>query len=131
MSDSPLLTETRNGVRTITINRPDKLNALNSATLDALHRAFDDAAEAEEVRVVVSNTAEAGYTLDPSDRADILDTPDQAPRSFPAKLPVMRLDRIYMRGFSVEHAEIHYGEPWSRISDHAALSASLNWNDGR
>ena len=53
MSDSPLLTETRNGVRTITINRPDKLNALNSATLDALHRAFDDAAEAEEVRVVV------------------------------------------------------------------------------
>ena len=52
-------------------------------------------------------------------------------RSFPAKLPVLRLDRIYMRGFSVEHAEIHYGEPWSRISDHAALSASLNWNDGR
>ena len=52
-------------------------------------------------------------------------------RSFPAKLPVLRLDRIYMRGFSVKHAEIHYGEPWSRISDHAALSASLNWNDGR
>ena len=59
MSDSPLLTETRNGVRTITINRPDKLNALNSATLDALHRAFDDAAEAEEVRVVVLTGAGA------------------------------------------------------------------------
>lgn len=47
----------------------------------------------EEVRVVVSNTAEAGYTLDPSDRADILDTPDQAPRSFPARLLVLLFRR--------------------------------------
>ena len=53
MSDSPLLLEDRDGIRTLTINRPDKLNALNSATLDALHRAFDDAADATDVRVVV------------------------------------------------------------------------------
>lgn len=46
-------------------------------------------------------------------------------RSFPAKRPVLRLDRIYVRGFSVDHAEIHFGEPWSKISDHAALSARL------
>jgi endonuclease/exonuclease/phosphatase family metal-dependent hydrolase len=46
-------------------------------------------------------------------------------RSYPAKLPVLRLDRIYVRGFSVKHAEVHFGDPWSKISDHAALSAHL------
>lgn len=47
-------------------------------------------------------------------------------RSFPSKHPVLRLDRIYVRGFSVEDAEIYSGAPWSRISDHAALSAHLH-----
>lgn len=46
-------------------------------------------------------------------------------RSFPAALPMMRLDRIYVRGFSVEHTEVHRGQGWARISDHAALSAHL------
>jgi endonuclease/exonuclease/phosphatase family metal-dependent hydrolase len=47
------------------------------------------------------------------------------PKSFPSALPVLRLDRIYARGFSIERAEVHFGEPWSQISDHAALSAHL------
>jgi endonuclease/exonuclease/phosphatase family metal-dependent hydrolase len=46
-------------------------------------------------------------------------------RSFPSTLPVLRLDRIYVRGFSIERAEVHFGAPWSEISDHAALSAHL------
>ena len=46
-------------------------------------------------------------------------------RSFPSAFPVLRLDRIYVRGFSVSHTEVHHGFPWSRISDHAALSARL------
>ncbi len=49
----------------------------------------------------------------------------QPARSFPAKLPMFRLDRIYVRGFSIERSEVHFGRPWSRISDHAALSAHL------
>lgn len=53
MSPSPLLVADRGAVRTITINRPDKLNALNAATLDALHRAFDDAAVDPAVRCVI------------------------------------------------------------------------------
>ena len=46
-------------------------------------------------------------------------------RSFPAAMPMFRLDRIYVRGFAIQHREIHHGQPWSNISDHAALSAHL------
>ncbi|MBI4290734.1 MAG: endonuclease/exonuclease/phosphatase family protein [Betaproteobacteria bacterium] len=46
-------------------------------------------------------------------------------RSFPSAFPLFRLDRIYVRGFTVRRAEVHHGFPWSRISDHAALSAQL------
>lgn len=49
----------------------------------------------------------------------------RAPRSFPSTLPLFRLDRIYVRGFAVREATVHAGPPWSRISDHAALSAEL------
>lgn len=53
MTDDLLLIETAHGVRTLRINRPDKLNALNAATLDALDAAFAHAAADPEVRVVV------------------------------------------------------------------------------
>ncbi|WP_265946793.1 endonuclease/exonuclease/phosphatase family protein [Dechloromonas sp. A34] len=46
-------------------------------------------------------------------------------RSFPAAMPMFRLDRIYVRGFDVRRTEVHFGPPWSKISDHAALSAHL------
>ncbi|MGB0126192.1 MAG: endonuclease/exonuclease/phosphatase family protein, partial [Rhodocyclaceae bacterium] len=46
-------------------------------------------------------------------------------KSFPSSLPVFRLDRIYVRGFDVLRAQVHFGQPWSKISDHAVLSAWL------
>ena len=46
-------------------------------------------------------------------------------RSFPARHPVLRLDRIYVRGFTIKQAKVHSGKPWSQLSDHAALSAQL------
>ena len=46
-------------------------------------------------------------------------------KTFPAIFPVLALDRIYVRGLSVYHAQVHHGHPWSRISDHAMLTARL------
>lgn len=57
-------------------------------------------------------------------------SPGSPGRSYPAKRPIFRLDRIYVRGFSVINAEMHSGDPWSKISDHAALSARLLHNTG-
>ena len=34
-------------------------------------------------------------------------------RSFPAKHPMLRLDRIYARGLTVKQAKVHSGAPWS------------------
>jgi enoyl-CoA hydratase len=48
-----LLTEDAERVRTITVNRPDKLNALNRETISELHTAFDQAKHDDSVRVVV------------------------------------------------------------------------------
>ena len=52
-TSSPVSIADRGAIRVITVNRPDKLNALNAATLDALHTAFDAAADDPSVRVVV------------------------------------------------------------------------------
>ncbi|MDI6746271.1 MAG: endonuclease/exonuclease/phosphatase family protein [Rhodocyclaceae bacterium] len=48
-------------------------------------------------------------------------------RSFPAALPMFRLDRIYSRGLHVEANVVHHGLPWSKISDHAAVSAQFSF----
>ena len=53
MSDSPLLVADDGAVRTLAIHRPERLNALDSATIRALHAAFEAAAADPAVRVVV------------------------------------------------------------------------------
>jgi enoyl-CoA hydratase len=54
-----LLIEDRDAVRVITVNRPDKLNALNHATIGELQQAFDAARSDTAVRVVVLTGAGA------------------------------------------------------------------------
>lgn len=46
-------------------------------------------------------------------------------RSFPARMPILHLDRIYVRGLDVLDARVHRGGDWAKLSDHAALEAHL------
>ena len=45
--------------------------------------------------------------------------------TFPSMMPLLRLDRIYVRGFQVTASKVHRGKPWSMLSDHLAVSAEL------
>lgn len=107
--------------------------------LDALSRYLEDIAEPDSPLII------AGDFNDWRNEADELlgqrlglheafggacGSPGSPGRSYPAKRPVLRLDRIYVRGFSVMSAEMHCGDPWSKISDHAALSAHLRHDTG-
>jgi endonuclease/exonuclease/phosphatase family metal-dependent hydrolase len=49
-------------------------------------------------------------------------------RTFPAAMPWLRLDRIYLRGFTVESAQVLYGALWAKLSDHAPIVATLRLN---
>lgn len=53
MSDAVLLRDVADGVCTLTLNRPDKRNALNGALVQALMEGLAQAAADDEVRVVV------------------------------------------------------------------------------
>ncbi len=53
MKYNNILTETKNGVTTITINRPNKLNALNKQTIEELHNAFEEADQDVQSKVIV------------------------------------------------------------------------------
>ncbi|MBC7455791.1 MAG: endonuclease/exonuclease/phosphatase family protein [Massilia sp.] len=46
-------------------------------------------------------------------------------RTFPAALPWFRLDRIYVRGFQVDTAQVLHGSLWAKLSDHAPIVATL------
>ena len=40
-------------------------------------------------------------------------------------LPWFRLDRIYVRGFKVDNAQVMHGPLWAKLSDHAPIVAEL------
>lgn len=53
----------------------------------------------------------------------------KCPATFPAVLPVLSLDRIYVRHLSVHHATVHANAPWSGLSDHLPISAVVSMVD--
>lgn len=46
-------------------------------------------------------------------------------RTFPARFPVLKLDRIYYRGLSIKNARVLRGQPWTFLSDHLPLLAEF------
>ncbi|HZH05479.1 MAG TPA: EEP domain-containing protein, partial [Lautropia sp.] len=46
-------------------------------------------------------------------------------RTFPARLPVLQLDRIYVRNARAHSPLVLPRRPWSHLSDHAPLAAEI------
>ncbi|MCP5042241.1 MAG: hypothetical protein GY944_14540 [bacterium] len=61
MTEPKILLETRDGVATLTLNAPEKLNALGSQMLDELNDALDRCAADPDLRVVVLTGAGRGF----------------------------------------------------------------------
>lgn len=47
-------------------------------------------------------------------------------RTYPALVPWLRMDRIYVRGFEVRDAQVLRGPQWAQLSDHSPLVADLH-----
>ncbi len=46
-------------------------------------------------------------------------------RTFPAAYPCLSLDRVYVRGFTIEAARVMTGAPWASLSDHVPIRVDL------
>ncbi|MFK3969187.1 endonuclease/exonuclease/phosphatase family protein [Pseudomonas sp. NPDC087358] len=46
-------------------------------------------------------------------------------KSFPARLPLLRLDRIYVRNVKIGAPRVLSNRPWSHLSDHAPLAVEV------
>lgn len=78
MSDDNVLLEVDAGVATITVNRPEKRNAMDIPTRKELRTAFEDAADNDDVRVIVlrgagDNSFIAGGDLEMTSEFDHVD----------------------------------------------------------
>jgi endonuclease/exonuclease/phosphatase family metal-dependent hydrolase len=49
----------------------------------------------------------------------------KAARTFPALVPWLQMDRIYVRGLKVQSTQVLRGPEWARLSDHSPLIADL------
>ncbi|QXQ18243.1 endonuclease/exonuclease/phosphatase family protein [Pseudomonas tolaasii] len=47
------------------------------------------------------------------------------PRTFPARLPLLALDRIYVRNVKIHNPRALTTRPWSHLSDHVPLSVEI------
>ena len=89
-------------------------NHLSPALRSALNvcEVFDERKPSSSVGALLRKISGRGSVIQPA-------------KTFPAVLPMLRLDRIYVRGFKVESAQVMHGALWARLSDHAPLVATL------
>lgn len=76
-TEHPLLIDERDGVARLTMNRPERLNALNKGLTDALRTYFQGLIDRPEIRVVLLRGAGRAYCagLDLKDRSGTSPTP--------------------------------------------------------
>ena len=54
-----------------------------------------------------------------------VDNTGKRPKTFPSRLPILSLDRIYTRNLDVIDSEIHNTKDWQHLSDHLPLSVTV------
>lgn len=72
-----LLTSNEGGIFTVTINRPDKLNALNKKVLDDLEKALEEAYSDETVKAVIITGQGSKAFVAGADIAEFMDVKDE------------------------------------------------------
>jgi len=80
-----LLTNLENGIFTITINRPDKLNALNTMVLNELESAVQRVCEDENIKAAIITGQGVKAFVAGADIAEFLEVPDEQGAAFSRK----------------------------------------------
>jgi enoyl-CoA hydratase len=108
-----ILLEIAGGVATLTINRPDKLNALDALTLDEMEQAFEQCRSSESVRaLIVTGAGEKAFVAG----ADI--------KELARMTPLSAKDLAY-RGQQVLARVEHMGKPTLAMINGFALGGGL------
>ena len=94
-----------------TMGAPFKASAKSAAKASA-RAAASAAAAATAVATPVVAGARASRIANPA-------------RTYPAGFPLLRLDRVYVRGFKIASAQVLSGPAWRKLSDHAPILAEL------
>lgn len=89
--DDALLITTRDGVRTLTLNRPQARNALSADLRRRFYRALGDAQADDEVDVVILTGSDPVFCsgLDLKELGDTTELPDISPKWPPVTKPVI------------------------------------------
>ena len=92
-------------------------------SIDTRFAMADDDTSATPLR---SAAAAAGRTVATAVKGKAR-TPRIAPpaRTYPSGFPLLRLDRVYVRGFRIASAQVLHGPTWRKLSDHAPILAEL------
>ncbi len=105
MSYEDILYETKDGIATVTMNRPKVMNALTPNLEAEMHRAFDEADADREVRVIILTGAgaafSAGYDQTPRESGDS--------KMDPTGLSIADYIEIWQRG------DKRYADQWSHM----------------
>lgn len=54
-----------------------------------------------------------------------VDEHGRRPKTFPARLPLLSLDRVYTRNLEIIDTQVHNSEHWQQLSDHLPLSVRV------
>ncbi|HEY4008421.1 MAG TPA: enoyl-CoA hydratase [Pseudonocardia sp.] len=109
--EEPLLTQRKDGVLTVTINRPHRKNAVDGATWDGLREAFRNAGQDPDVRVLVLTGAGGNFCAGADLSSD--------------RVQLHPLHR--MRGIN-EVAQLLYQLPMPTIAKVSGVAVGAGWN---